>query len=644
MTAIASNSPAYFVSFSMGAVFICLSCLVYMVLERHYEKLQSKLFLAIIFNAALTAVCDVATELIGGYALTGPTASVVMQIADYLYFIAHSALAPLFCLYVLGVCGRATRGVLKRATLSAAPFVIVELLVLANPFTHWVYHYESGLVFARGWAMYVLYGVGLFYYLVGLVHLLRHWRALNTVKRRALIYFFVMAGAGVFIQLVFPNVRVELFAESLAILGVMMFVENEDDCRDTELGVYNRQALKTDLDVYCGVGESFSVIDVRILNADTYAHLGASADAMRFLTQSVADYLKSLRSWYHVYRTGVERFVIVDPGLDAVEARIMAGRIANRFKSGWKYRDSNVDLRAVVVLARVPDDLSTCDDVFYLLDTPVPPQIGKDVLSGDDLNYLMRRMEVERAVRIGLDEGNFEMYYQPICGIDGKVDAAEALMRLTDKELGPISPIEFIEVAERIGLIEEVGDFALKTVCEFLASGIPQKYGINRISVNLSVIQCMQMGFSAHVKSTVKSYGVSPDLLTFEITESVAAGDYEFLGHIMSRLKESGCRFAMDDYGTGYSNMHSLLALDFDVVKIDKSVLWDAEKSATGMVVLESSVNMMRNVGRSVLVEGVETRDQLSTLRDLGVDYYQGFYFAKPMPRDEFVEFISRNA
>ena len=188
-------------------------------------------------------------------------------------------------------------------------------------------------------------------------------------------------------------------------------------------------------------------------------------------------------------------------------------------------------------------------------------------------------------------------------------------MRLHDSELGEVSPFEFIPAAERMGLVDEIGEFALRQVCEFFASGIPQRLGIAHISVNLSFLQCMQADFSSRAGEIIGSYNIDPNLVTFEITESVAAGNYEFLGKVMSQLKEGGHRFAMDDYGTGYSNMHSLVALNFDVVKIDKSVLWDAEKSDLGLVILQDGVNLMRDIGCEVLVEGVETEHQVNLLR-----------------------------
>jgi EAL domain-containing protein (putative c-di-GMP-specific phosphodiesterase class I) len=145
------------------------------------------------------------------------------------------------------------------------------------------------------------------------------------------------------------------------------------------------------------------------------------------------------------------------------------------------------------------------------------------------------------------------------------------------------------------------------------------------------------------VKKLIEGFDVQPAWITFEITESVAASNHEMLQDVMESLKSNGHRFAMDDYGTGYSNMHSFITLDFDVVKVDKSVLWDAEKNQTGMAILQNSVNMLKSVDSTVLVEGVETAKQVEMLRMLGVNYFQGFYFARPMPVEDLVAQLGAN-
>lgn len=233
--------------------------------------------------------------------------------------------------------------------------------------------------------------------------------------------------------------------------------------------------------------------------------------------------------------------------------------------------------------------------------------------------------------------------YQPTYSIDGNLHGAEALVRLIDPELGFISPEEFIPVAEQMGVIDEIDDFVLHTVCEFLYSGIPMQNKMTSINVNLSVIQCMRSGFVKHIGEIVKSHKIDQSLINFEITESVAAKDYHILNSVIKQLKDSGFMFSMDDYGTGYSNMVSIFSLNFDIIKIDKSILWEAMKNEQGMIILESSINMIKMLSRKILVEGVETAAQLEVLKKLGVDYLQGYYFSKPLPKDKFVEHISKN-
>jgi EAL domain-containing protein (putative c-di-GMP-specific phosphodiesterase class I) len=114
------------------------------------------------------------------------------------------------------------------------------------------------------------------------------------------------------------------------------------------------------------------------------------------------------------------------------------------------------------------------------------------------------------------------------------------------------------------------------------------------------------------------------------------------LGNVIKQLKQDGFMFSMDDYGTGYSNVSAVFSLNLDVVKIDKSLLWGAEKSELGMIILENTIRMIQQMKKLILVEGVETVDQIYLLKKLNVDYLQGFYYSKPIPKDEFVKLISR--
>ena len=152
----------------------------------------------------------------------------------------------------------------------------------------------------------------------------------------------------------------------------------------------------------------------------------------------------------------------------------------------------------------------------------------------------------------------------------------------------------------------------------------------------------MKPDFAEHIIALVDETGIDTHSINFEVTESVSADDYAILDHVVKTLKSKGFCFSMDDYGTGYSNINSIFSIDFDVVKVDKSILWGAEKSELGYIILENSVRMIRQMKRKILVEGVETKEHIELLKSLSVDYLQGYYFSRPIPKDEFVSLVKR--
>ena len=276
-----------------------------------------------------------------------------------------------------------------------------------------------------------------------------------------------------------------------------------------------------------------------------------------------------------------------------------------------------------------------------MIDKPVPAN-NKKILRGNDLDYVVKRQAIESALSRGFAEGSYEVYYQPTYHIDKKLHGAEALIRMHDKEMGNLYPDEFIPVAEQNGLIDDIDDFVLEEVCKFIKSGVPKKHGIDNINVNLSVLQVMRPKFIDHINEIVDKYDIDKKFINFEITESIAATDYDMLSNIIILLKKEGFLFSMDDYGTGYSNVSAVFSLNLDVIKIDKSLLWGAEKSESGMIILENTIRMIRQMNKKILVEGVETAAQIKLLEKLGVDYLQGYFFSKPIPKDDFVALISR--
>ena len=627
-----------------AAFLISFTCILYTFLQRRTDKPQNRLYITMLIIVTFNAISGMATVVAEPFLATSSIARLVTNLGDFTYFLFHSALCPAFFLYVSGVCGAAEKYGNKETLLYGFVFYVTEIMVLFNPLFHWVYYYDDNYAFTRNWGENGIYLAAVLYFMFAMARLLFSWKAVNTKRRFALLYFFIIVVAGVLLQFIDMNIKGELFAEALSLMGVMLAVEAEDDLVDVDTGFYNRKALRMDANSYIVNKTKFEIICIKVTNADVIQKLTGSAN-VNILAQVLSDYLKTIVPRYYIYQTNPETFVLTLMENNLEGGKQVATRISERFDKPWDCGMADVMLNAVVMDVKVPEELTNTVDLFYMADSVVPDGHSKKVLTGEDLDYILRRGEIENAIARGLDEDGFEVYYQPTYHLDGlKLHGAEALIRLNDSIMGRLFPDEFIPVAEQAGMIDAIDEFVLMQVCDFLESGIPKQYGMDCINVNLSVIQCLQPGFVDRICKIVDGYDIEKSWINFEITESVAASDYEILSGVVKDLKSRGFRFAMDDYGTGYSNMQSIFAIDFDVVKIDKSILWGAEETELGRIILGNSVRMIDQMHRQILVEGVETKEQVEMLRELCVDYLQGYYFSKPIPKNEFIEYIQAKA
>ncbi|MBQ9233054.1 MAG: EAL domain-containing protein [Lachnospiraceae bacterium] len=627
----------FHIAFYAATLTICLTVFLFTFLQKRTDRIQNKIFIIMVFIVMLNALSTTGAAFTEPYAQKYNGAYYSLESFQFLYFFLHTALCPILYYYVLSVTGKSRKRQVIHNIIYALPLIVTEVFVLLNPFFHSLYYYDENMQFTRNWAEYLIYGVAGLYYVLAMTELMFSWNAITLRRRIALIYFFLLSIAGIFIQLVNIDIKSELFAESIALLGVMIAVESEDDRLDSVTNIYNRKALQMDVHNFKIMKESVHMIFIKIINADVIERVTGSVND-DILTEKIADYLKTMVPRYNIYHPNPETFVVIFSDYKNSQIEEIKDKISSRFNEEWDIANSSVLLDAAIIISSMPGELNSIEDVLFVSDSLIPASANKEEI---DISWIMRRAEIERAIKRNLREEKFEVYYQPTYNIVGaSLHGAEALVRMIDDSIGYISPDEFTPVAEQIGLVEEIDDFVLREVCAFLESGIPMKHGMDCINVNLSVIQCIKPGFFEHIMEIVNEYNIEHAMLNFEITESVGAEDYQVLSCVTKKLKSQGFLLSMDDYGTGYSNMEGIFSLDFDVVKIDKSILWSAEKNSNGRIILKNSINMIHDLGCKILVEGVEKKEHIDMLKKLGVDYLQGFFFSKPVPKNKFLEII----
>ena len=602
-------------------------------------KTQNKFFVILLWIVALNGICTTLSGFYSIYADKSELALYVIDQARYFYFVIHTALAPVFFFYISHVCGVVFRSNSnKKKYIYYSILIICEALVITNPLTNWVYYRDENNVFTRNWGEAVIYLVSAFFLFLSFKYLYTSWGALNTKRRSGLLMFLGITLTGIVAQLLNPDLKVELFAEAIGLTGVMMIIENEDDRIDIETGLYNRQAFILDLGGYFANKTHLHAISLRINTPEIISRKSGVANR-ELAEKKVAEYLETIHKKYNIYKLGRRTFVLVAFGLNDDEAYDIASRIHLRFDKPWQLVDTLVLLESSLLVAKIPEQIENLNDALYMFES-FQPDDNKKILSGSDLDSILRGSAIEKAISNGLADGKFEVYYQPTYSIDGKtLHGAEALVRLHDDEMGMLYPDEFIPVAENIGLIDAIDDFVLMDVCKMIKDENLDKI-VDCINVNLSVIQLMKSGFVEHINGIVEMSGVDKKFINFEVTESISAASYELMNSTINSLKDEGFLFSMDDYGTGYSNMKALASMHLDCIKIDKSILWEAEKSKLGYIILENCVRIIHQMNLDILVEGVETEAQIELLRPLGVKYLQGYYFSKPVPKADFLKIV----
>ena len=251
------------------------------------------------------------------------------------------------------------------------------------------------------------------------------------------------------------------------------------------------------------------------------------------------------------------------------------------------------------------------------------------------------RAALEVDLRLALARDEFALHYQPQVGPDNLVIGAEALLRWTHAVRGPVSPGEFIPVAEQCGLIGDLGQWVLETACAQLRRWADDPLSASlTLAVNVSVHQFRQSDFVARVLTAVQQAGANPNQLKLEITESMFVHDLEDIITKMVALKAQGVGFSLDDFGTGYSSLSYLKRLPLDQLKIDQSFVRDVLTDPNDAAIARTIVALGQSLGLAVIAEGVETRGQRDFLAEHGCTHCQGYLISRPLPAQEFDAFL----
>ncbi|CAM6785659.1 EAL domain-containing protein [Klebsiella michiganensis] len=437
------------------------------------------------------------------------------------------------------------------------------------------------------------------------------------------------------------HVRMKLLATDLQASKEKLQVQNRrlqyDAYHDSLTGMPNRlsfwqrlQEVVNQVRPYNGsaVVMLFDLDNFKDVN-DTQGH-----DAGDKLLQDLASRLSFFRKTSEtLYRLGGDEFALVSHDLTEEMALERAKVIREKISQPYQIYDSLIQIGACIGIV-ISDGESRTDYLYKCADLALyeAKKEGSGNVQVFRPGLLQRQQEnksFEDDLMQALDKGEFRVYYQPIADtMNGEIYGYEALVRWFHPLRGSVPPTEFIPVAEKIGLINQLGEWVLRTACEAAASwSSPLK-----VSVNVSPIQLINSSLTDTVVGILRSTALDPHRLDLEITESDVFNENTRSLEILSQLRELGVQISIDDFGTGYSSLSRLSYFPFDKIKIDRSFVINIPDQKDDLDIVRLIISMGKSLHMRIVAEGVETEEQLQSLRKLGCDLVQGYLIGKPGP------------
>ncbi len=516
-------------------------------------------------------------------------------------------------------------------------FLVVGLIqsVIIYPLPIHIFE-EGNIVYTYGVSVACVYVFVGLYILATLTVTIVFYKKLNPRRAFAVILWMLIWSGSAVIQFFNNGLLIVGFASAIGVLILFVLMENPDANLDRALGCFNSYAMAGYISQLMERGEDFSVLEISFEHSDVFKESGRSVDdVMRQILHMVKPYKDIL-----VFKKRNLGFVMVSEQKQWLE---VVGKEIATFLSKMNSFHEGIAL----VLADSLDSFENMEELLRFLDYVRFEHADKDgqlfcVSDSIVMKYNEQHL-IEIEIEKALAQDRVEVFLQPIySNRKNRFTSAEALVRIR-KETGEfLSPAVFIPIAEESGQILEIGERVFEKVCDFLENTNAVQLGIEYIEVNLSVIQCEQKDLASRLLDIVRQYKIDPKMINLEITETASISARAILLKNMEILMEHGFTFSLDDFGKGESNLMYVVEMPVSIVKLDYDMTKAFFQSPKAQHVVRAVVKMAHDMEIKLVAEGIETKEEIDGMYREKIDYIQGYYYSKPLPMEEALEFFER--
>ncbi len=609
------------------ALFIIFSISVMFMYEKKLDLMNRRLFQRAIIACFACLIFDVLSVILINLSVYSGFNPFITEIVCKLYIMLLVLQGFFGYVYASTSLLPRDRAWAKAArTISYLIFALGEILMLLLPIS---FTAAGRVVYSYGPSTSVAYILSAVYILSTIITTVVYKKDMPGRRFIAMLLWqgiWLLAAA---IQFLRPELLLVGFASSFGMVVLYIQLENPSENIDGPTGLFNTNALSAYVHDKYRFDRRFSMFTAKIHYLTTYVDYNMEQEAVMRTARALVNLGPE-----PVFRIDDDTFCVVYDDRE---------RMLERAADIKKQKDGVTDIPANGTYLLIPDStiMSGPDEFFRFLHTYLENEQEITVASEELVRRLRDQNRIKELIDEALRTDRVEVFYQPFYNVrEDCFDTAEALVRIRREDGSIVPPGEFIPVAEETGQIIPLGIRIFEKVCEFLKKGEADRYGLKQIEANISAAQFDYDNPAKFVIQLIEEYRIDPGKLNLEITETAAARNRDIMLKNMNVLIERGITFSLDDFGTGRSNIDYFVNMPVTIIKFDYSFTHSFFENDKTKFVLTGMVDILHKLNMSVVAEGIETEEQMRVMKDMGVEYMQGYYFSRPVPEDEFITFL----
>ena len=629
----------YNMDFLIAGLVFLIVLLVHFVRYEQLNGISGKLFWIFILEGTFTILADIVATVLCSQ--RNPVYNGIIIATTTIVYILEILVTLTFYIYtqVLRICEHKVKK--RNIMLSVIPVAIMIILVLSNIFFHQLFYCNSRGEYLYGPWYLLIYAYTMIFVVIAIWNCVFHGDEYQKKELQAVWEFILIGFVCVAIESVHHELLLTEFGIAVGMVVMSWTIYNPQTTMDSLTDVYAKGHLNQWIPEQIRKGRQFHVLQISMWKLKQINKLYGNSVGDKVLMQR-AEELKNLNEKNAIFRIHGNQFLIFSRNKEDYEQT--KKDVMHLFDIPVQIAEESIDFPATICGIKDAQELVDTDMLLAYLGylSLLKPKGDKTTLienTETTKRGFLYEQRVKKYMNTAIEEDLFEVYYQPLYSVkEDHYVTMEALSRLKHPTLGMIPPDIFIGQAEKNGQIIQLGKLQFRRVCRFMKSHTELMKQIGKVKFNLSPLELLNPGYSQELIRIIKEFELPYGWFQFEITETVATEYSEELYETIKDFRSVGIEICLDDFGSGYANLNTILKLPFSTVKLDRSMLHGICENQQVALLYKNIVSIMQNLGHTVVAEGVETKEEVALLKEWGVDLIQGYYYTRPLSRRDLLE------